>query len=130
MEMIGFIGLGTIGGAIAKNIQKAGCPMMVCDLRPEATEPLVAAGAKLAASPAEIARSCRLVFSSLPGPPEVERVALMANGLGEGVHEGSIYVDLSSSSPQLIRRIGAEFRLRGARVLDAPLIVGRGRSRQ
>jgi 3-hydroxyisobutyrate dehydrogenase-like beta-hydroxyacid dehydrogenase len=125
MEMIGFVGLGTIGGAIARNIQKASYPMMVRDIRPEATDPLVKGGAEFVGSPAEVARHCRIVFTSLPGPREVEEVALGPNGLLEGVHDGSLYVDLSSSSPDLIRRIEAEFRLRAARVIDAPLIVGK-----
>jgi 3-hydroxyisobutyrate dehydrogenase-like beta-hydroxyacid dehydrogenase len=125
MEMIGFIGLGTIGGAIARNIQKAGYPMMVHDIRPEAVQPLVEGGAQPARSPAEVARHSRVVFTSLRGPREVEQVALGSNGLLQGVHDGSIYVDLSSSSPDLIRRIADEFRLRGARVVDAPLIVGK-----
>lgn len=126
MNTIGFIGLGTIGGALAKHIKSAGHPMMVCDIRAEASEPLVKAGAKRAQSPAEVARHCPVVFSSLPGPSEVEQVALKANGLIEGIREGSIYIDLSSSSAELIRRIEAEFRSRGARVMDAPLIVGKG----
>ena len=125
MEIIGFVGLGTIGGAIARNMQKAGYSMAVHDILPEAVQPLVAGGAQPAGSPAEVARRSRVVFTSLPGPREVEEVALGVNGLLQGVHDGSIYVDLSSSSPDLIRRIGVEFRLRGARVLDAPLIVGK-----
>jgi len=55
----------------------------------------------------------------------VEEVALGTNGLLYGLHDGSVYIDLSSSSPDLIRRIDAEFRSRGARVMDAPLIVGK-----
>jgi 3-hydroxyisobutyrate dehydrogenase-like beta-hydroxyacid dehydrogenase len=125
MEIIGFVGLGTIGGAVARNIQKAGHPMMVHDIRPEAVQPLVELGAKPAGSASELSRHCRLVLSSLPGPREVEEVALGADGLLEGVHGGSVYVDLSSSSPDLIRRIEAQFCLRGARVMDAPLIVGK-----
>ena len=125
MELIGFVGLGTIGGAIARNIKKAGYPMIVHDIRPEAVQPLVETGTRSASSPAEVARQCRVVFTSLPGPPEVEEVALGSNGLLQGVHGGSLYVDLSSSSPDLIRRIEGEFRLRGARVMDAPLIVGK-----
>jgi 3-hydroxyisobutyrate dehydrogenase-like beta-hydroxyacid dehydrogenase len=125
MEIIGFIGLGTIGGEVARNIQKAGYPMMVHDIRPEAIQPLLELGAKPAASATEVSRDCRVVFSSLPGPREVEEVALGADGLLEGVHRNSVYVDLSSSSPDLIRRIETEFRLRGARVMDAPLIVGK-----
>ena len=125
MEMIGFVGLGTIGGAIARNIQRAGYPMMVRDIIPAATQPLIDGGAQPAPSSAEIARHCRVVFTSLPGPREVEEVALGPNGLLEGVHDGSVYVDLSSSSPDLIRRIEHEFQVRGAQVMDAPLIVGK-----
>ncbi len=125
MEMIGFVGLGTMGGTIVRNIRNAGYPMMVHDIRPEASRPFIEEGSQLAGSPADVARHCRIVFTSLPGPREVEEVALGANGLLHGVHDGSVYVDLSSSSPDLIRRIDAEFRLRGARVMDAPLIVGK-----
>ena len=125
MEMIGFVGLGTIGGAVARNIQKAGYSMMVHDIRPEAVQPLVELGAKPARSASEVSRHCRVVFSSLPGPLEVEEVALGAGGLLEGVHGDSVFIDLSSSSADLIRRIESEFRSRGAQVMDAPLIVGK-----
>jgi|RhiMetdeSRZDD1v2_1073273.scaffolds.fasta_scaffold160691_1 3-hydroxyisobutyrate dehydrogenase len=126
MEMIGFVGLGTIGGAVARNIRKAGYPMIVHDVRPAAIQPLIEEGSQAAGSPAEVARYCRVVFTSLPGPREVEEVALGRNGLVEGIHGGSLYVDLSSSDPDLIRRIAVEFQLRGAQVMDAPLIVGKG----
>jgi 3-hydroxyisobutyrate dehydrogenase-like beta-hydroxyacid dehydrogenase len=125
MELIGFVGLGTIGGVVARNIQKGGYPMMIHDIRPEAAQPFVGGRSQLAGSPADVARHCRIVFTSLPGPPEVEKVAFGPSGLLQGIHSGSLYVDLSSSSPNVIRRIAAEFRLRGARVMDAPLIVGR-----
>ena len=62
MEMIGFIGLGTIGGTIAMNLRQAGYPMMVYDIRPEAMQLLVTQGAQSAASPAEVARHCRRSF--------------------------------------------------------------------
>lgn len=125
MDAVGFIGLGTIGAVIAKHIQQAGYPLMVRDLLPEAIQPLIRGGAQAGAYPAEIARHCRTVFTSLPGPREVEEVALGPDGLFAGVHEATVYVDLSSSSPDLIRRIAAEFRSRGAQVMDAPLIVGK-----
>lgn len=125
MKTIGFVGLGTIGGVIAQNIQEAGQPMAVHDIRAAACESLIAGGAVHAGSPAEVARNCQIVFTSLPGPVEVKQVALGAGGRLHGVHDGSIYVDLSSSSPDLIRRIAGEFQLRGARVMDAPLIVGK-----
>ena len=125
METVGFVGLGTIGGVIAKNIQDAGYPLAVHDILPEAVQRLVEIGAQPAGSPAEVAQRSRVMFTSLPGPREVEEVALGANGLLQGVHDGSVYVDLSSSSPDLIRRIESEFQLRGAHVMDAPLIVGK-----
>ncbi|MBM2802231.1 MAG: NAD(P)-dependent oxidoreductase [Deltaproteobacteria bacterium] len=125
MKTIGFVGLGTIGGVIARNIQKAGHPMVLHDIRSEACESLVAAGAQRAGSPAEVATRCEVVFTSLPGPVEVEAVALGAGGLLHGVRTGSIYVDLSSSSVDLLKRIAKELQLRGARVMDAPLIVGK-----
>jgi len=125
MATIGFVGLGTIGAVVAGNIQKAGYAMVVCDIVPAVARPLIESGARLAGSAAEVARECQVVFTSLPGPREVEAVALSTNGLIRGVRDGSIYVDLSSSSADLIRRIGAEFARYGARVMDAPLIVGR-----
>ena len=125
METVGFVGLGTIGAVVARNIQKAGYAMVVHDIVPAAARPLVESGARLAGSAAEVARDCRVVFTSLPGPREVEAVALGASGLVHGVRDGGIYVDLSSSSADLIRRVASEFAAHGARVMDAPLIVGR-----
>jgi len=124
-DPIGFIGLGNMGGAIAARVKGAGYAMVVFDIRAEAAGSLVQAGARLAANPAEVARSCRVVLSSLPGPVQVEQVALGPGGLIEGIGPGSVYVDLSSSSASLIRRIAGEFRAKGAHVLDAPLSGGR-----
>jgi 3-hydroxyisobutyrate dehydrogenase-like beta-hydroxyacid dehydrogenase len=125
MKLIGFVGVGTIGGVIARNILRAGYALLVHDIRTEAVEALVEAGAQAASTPAEVARRCDVTFTSLPGPLEVEEVALGSAGLVQGVRKSSLYVDLSSSSPQLIRRIAADFQLRGGRVMDAPLIVGK-----
>lgn len=124
MEPLGFIGLGTIGGIIAKNLRSAGYPLVVHDIRPEAAQPLVEAGAQRGQSAADVAQRCKIVLTSLPSPREVEAVALGAGGLIHGIGAGSLYVDLTSSHPDLIRRIGAAFQTRGAQVLDAPLIVG------
>jgi 3-hydroxyisobutyrate dehydrogenase len=125
MDAIGFIGLGTVGAAIAKNLQRAGYPLVVHDLRPEATAAFRGGGVEVAASATHVARAAAVVLSSLPGPPEVAEVALGTQGLIHGLRDGSIYVDLSSSSVDLIRRIAAEFQSRGATVMDAPLILGK-----
>jgi 3-hydroxyisobutyrate dehydrogenase len=95
METIGFVGLGTIGGVVARNIQKAGYPMVVHDVLPEAVQPLCDGGARPAGSPVEVARACRIIFTSLPGPREVEEVALGSNGFFHALQGGSVYVDLS-----------------------------------
>ena len=125
METVGFIGLGNMGAGMAGNIQKADYPMMVYDIRQEITQPFVAQGARLASSPAEIAEQCDVTFTSLPGPAEVEAVALGAQGVLQGIKPGGIYVDLSTSRPTLIRQIEPQFRAKGAHVLDAPVSGGK-----
>ena len=125
METVGFIGLGNMGMGMAANIQKADYPLVVHDVRQAAAQPFVAAGARQADSAAEVARLSDVVFTSLPGPREVEAVALGAGGVLEGIRAGSIYVDLSTSRPTLIRSIEPQFRAKGAHVLDAPVSGGK-----
>ena len=125
MESIGFIGLGNMGGGMSLNIQKAGYPMVVYDLREEAARPLLEGGARLANSPAEVSSLSDVIFTSLPGPKEVEAVATGVDGVLEGIRPGSIYVDLSSSRPTLIRELEPIFRQKGAHVLDAPVSGGK-----
>jgi len=125
METVGFIGLGNMGGGMSLNIQKAGYPMVVYDLREEAAKPLLEGGARLAGSPAEVARLSDVTFTSLPGPREVEAVATGLEGVLEGIRPGAIYVDLSTSRPTLIRQIEPKFREKGAHVLDAPVSGGK-----
>ena len=125
METIGFIGLGNMGGGMSLNIQKAGYPLVVNDLREEAALPLLEGGARLANTPAEVAELSDVVFTSLPGPKEVKAVAMGDSGVLEGIRPGSVYVDLSSSRPTLIREIEPIFRRKGAHVLDAPVSGGK-----
>ena len=125
METVGFIGLGNMGGGMSLNIQKAGYPMVVYDLKEEAAKPLLEGGARLAGSPAEVARLSDVTFTSLPGPKEVETVATGLEGVLEGIRPGAIWVDLSTSRPTLIREIEPRFREKGAHVLDAPVSGGK-----
>lgn len=125
MEIVGFIGLGNMGGAMAERIQKAGHSLVVYDLREAAAIPFRESGAQVATSPAEVARGCTVIFTSLPSPKEVEQVALGSGGLIEGIQAGSVYVDLTTSSATLIRRIQNLFQEKGVQVLDAPLSGGR-----
>ena len=121
---IGFIGLGNMGGPMAMNLIQAGHELTVSDVRREAAEPQLAAGATWADNAKAVAEASEITFSSLPGPPEVEAVALGPDGILEGAAEGSVYVDLSTNSPTLIRSVHARFAERGVEVLDAPVSGG------
>ena len=121
---VGFIGLGIMGASMASNVQQRGHQLVVHDLRPEAAKPHVAAGATWADTPRRVAEAVDVVLTSLPGPPEVEAVALGPDGLLEGLGAGKAYVDLSTNSPTLMRRIHQEFGRRGIHVLDAPVSGG------
>ena len=125
METVGFIGLGNMGGGMAGNIQKAGYPMVVFDVREEATRPFLEAGARLGNSPADVASRSDVTLTSLPGPREVESVAVGAEGILEGINPGGIYIDLSTSRPTLIRELEVKFRAKGVHVLDAPVSGGK-----
>ena len=124
METVGFIGLGNMGSRMAANLQRAGYGMVVHDVRPEAANDLVAAGAALAASPRDVAAGADVIFTSLPGPTEVELVATGTDGLEGTLRAGQVYVDLSTSRPTLIRDLAARFRPLGVDVLDAPVSGG------
>jgi len=121
---VGFIGLGTMGAHMARNLQKAGTKLVVHDARRAAAEPHIAAGAVWADSPRKVAEAAEVVFTSLPGPPEVEAVALGADGLAAGLRKGTAFFDLSTNSPTVVRRIHAVFAERGLHMLDAPVSGG------
>lgn len=121
---VGFIGIGTMGGGMALNVRKAGHALMVHDLRRELAQPHEAAGAVWAASVGEIGRRCDVVFTSLPGPSDVERIALADGGLLATMKSGSAWFDLTTNSPKLLRRLGPLFAQKGIQVLDAPVSGG------
>jgi 3-hydroxyisobutyrate dehydrogenase-like beta-hydroxyacid dehydrogenase len=121
---VGFIGLGTMGAHMARNLQKAGTKLMVHDARRAAAEPHLAGGAVWAETPRNMAEQCEVVLTSLPGPPEVEAVALGSDGLLAGMRKGTAYFDLSTNSPTVVRRICAAFAERGVHMLDAPVSGG------
>ena len=121
---VGFIGLGMMGGSMAMNAIRGGHRLVVHDIRLESAVPHLEMGAEWADTPREVAERSDVVLTSLPGPVEVEAVALGEDGLAEGLSEGKVYLDLSTSSPDLIRRIHAELTPRGIHVLDAPVSGG------
>ena len=124
METVGFIGLGAMGGPVAGHIQRAGYPMVVYDLRDEAMHSFLARGATAANSVAELAGRSDVMITALPMPADVERVACGKDGIIEGIRPGSVFVDISTSPPSLIRGLEPLFRDKGASVLDAPVASG------
>lgn len=121
---IGFIGLGMMGHHMVANLQKAGHELAVYDVRRDAAGDALSRGGRWAETPADAARQSEIVMTSLPGPKEVELVALGENGILAGSTTGSIYVDLSTSSPTLIRRLHQVMGEKGVRVADAPVSGG------
>ena len=121
---VGFIGLGTMGASMAYNCLQGGNEMVVHDIRRESATRHLEAGADWADSPREVAEASEIVFTSLPGPTEVEAVGLGEDGILEGMSEGKVYFDLSTSTPTLIRQIHAHAAARGIHVLDAPVSGG------
>src|SRR5512136_2065893 len=99
MLKVGYIGLGLMGKSIARNILKAGFPLMVHNRSQGAVEELVREGAQKASSPAEVARQVEVVFTNLPDTPDVEKVALGPGGVIEQAHPGLIFVDNSTIKP-------------------------------
>jgi 3-hydroxyisobutyrate dehydrogenase-like beta-hydroxyacid dehydrogenase len=123
-ETVGYIGLGKMGGPVARHIQRAGYPMIVYDVREEAATPFVAAGARLASGAADVARGAEVIFTALPTPGDVEAVAAGPGGILEGIRPDAVYIDTSTGSPDVIRALAQRFRDKGAWVLDAPVSAG------
>ena len=121
---VGFIGLGTMGGSMAYNTIQGGHELVVHDIRRESATRHLEAGATWADSPREVAEASDIVFTSLPGPTEVEAVFLGEDGILQGMSAGKVYFDLSTSTPNLIRRIHDIASGQGVDVLDAPVSGG------
>jgi 3-hydroxyisobutyrate dehydrogenase len=121
---VGFIGLGTMGAHMARNCQAGGYQLVVNDLRKEAAAPHIAAGAIWADTPRALAQQSDVIFTSLPEPPDVEKVALGADGLLAGVRSGAAWFDLSTNAPKVVKALNAKFAEKGAHMLDAPVSGG------
>jgi len=114
-----------MGQHMARHVAEAGHAVTAFDLRSEAVAQLTQTpGARRASSVAELASGAEVVFTSLPGPPEVEAVASGPDGLLESMQSGAVYVDLSSNSPATVRKLYADFARRGISMLDAPVAGG------
>jgi 2-hydroxy-3-oxopropionate reductase len=124
MLKVGYIGLGLMGKSIARNILKAGFPVVVHNRSRAAVDELVAEGAAPANSPKEVAAQVDVIFTNLPDSPDVENVVLGANGIMEGARKGLIVVDNSTIKPASARLIAEKLIEKGVFSLDAPVSGG------
>ncbi|MEJ2349626.1 MAG: NAD(P)-binding domain-containing protein [Anaerolineales bacterium] len=121
---VGYIGLGLMGKPMARNILRAGYPLVVHNRSRAAVNELAAEGAKPASSPAQVAGQVDVVFTNLPDSPDVELVALGKDGIIEGAHSGLIFVDNSTIKPATARDISDRLGEKGILCLDAPVSGG------
>ena len=123
-ETIGFIGLGVMGKPMAKNLIKAGHPLVVYNRSRPAVDELAAAGAKPASSPAEVAKAATVVITMVPDTPDVELVLTGPNGVLTALQSGAVVVDMSSISPAATQRLADAVKAKGGSMLDAPVSGG------
>jgi 2-hydroxy-3-oxopropionate reductase len=123
-QTIGFIGLGIMGRPMAKNLLSASYPLIVHSRSRGPVDELVAAGAKAAASPREVAGRCEVLITMLPNSPDVELVALGKDGIVEGARPALLYIDMSTISPIVSQAVGKALAAKGVRMLDAPVSGG------
>jgi 3-hydroxyisobutyrate dehydrogenase-like beta-hydroxyacid dehydrogenase len=122
--LVGFIGLGKMGGHMAANLQKAGFSLVVNDIHRDAALSHLTAGAQWAATPRQIAIQCPVIFTSLPTPDDFKNVVQGANGILAGLREDTACFDLSTNSVNVLRQFHSEFLSHGAHLLDAPVSGG------
>lgn len=124
MLKVGYIGLGLMGKSMARNIMKAGFPVVVHNRSRAAVDELAAEGAVPASSPAEVAAQVDVVFTNVPDSPDVEKVVLGEKGIIAGAHPGLIFVDNSTIKPATARMLAAKLAEKGVLSLDAPVSGG------
>jgi 3-hydroxyisobutyrate dehydrogenase-like beta-hydroxyacid dehydrogenase len=119
---LGFVGTGTMGAPMAGCLLDAGHQVAVYDIRSDATAALRARGARPAENPAAVASDSEVVFTSLPGPTEMEHAALdPQNGILAGLQRGAAYIDMTTNAPATAQRVAEACRARGIDMLDAPV---------
>jgi 2-hydroxy-3-oxopropionate reductase len=123
-QTIGFIGLGIMGKPMARNLLKAGYPLVVHSRSRGPVDEIVKAGASAGTSPRDVAAQCEVLITMLPNSPDVEQVALGKVGIAEGARRGLVFVDMSTISPIVSRKVGEALAPKGVTMLDAPVSGG------
>jgi len=124
IKRVGFVGTGIMGAPMARNLIRAGFSVTVWNRTASKAAPLVEEGAVSAASPAAVAAASEVTFSCVSDSPDVEAVALGPGGILEGAEPGSVYIDCSTISPEVARRVAQAASSRGVAMLDAPVSGG------
>jgi 3-hydroxyisobutyrate dehydrogenase len=124
MERVGFVGLGTMGAAMAANLARAGFPLTVWNRSTGRAGDLIALGATEAATPADVARQSDVIVSCVSDTPDVERVLLGADGVADGAAMGTLVIDCSTISPSATRSFGERLAAKGIALVDAPVSGG------
>jgi len=123
-QPVGFIGLGIMGMSMARNLMKAGFPVVCYNRTTAKAEALAKEGAVAAGSPREVAQACPIVITMVTDSPDVEAVALGPRGILEGIQRDAVHIDMSTISPTTTRKIAERLREKGAHMLDAPVSGG------
>ena len=119
--IVGFIGLGTMGRNAAQNVRRAGYNLVVYDIRSEAFQAFLRDGVAIGTSPADVLNRCDAVVTMVFGPKEVAQVLRGENGFLSTSCEGKLWIDMTTSSPSLMRALAAEFIAKGGAAVDAPV---------
>ncbi len=121
---VGFVGLGTMGSAMAANLARAGFPLTVYNRTPGRAGPLLELGATEVRSPRQVAAASDVVVTCVPDAPQVEEVLFGPDGLAEGLAEGSLFIDCSTISPTRAGEFGGRLAAQGVAMIDAPVSGG------
>ena len=123
-ERVGFIGLGNLGVHLASSLLRAGHQVVVCDLNPDLAAGLLGKGATWAATAAETARQCPVVFTCLPSPSAVSAVVSGTNGILAGMAAGGTWIDMSTNDREETLRLAALCAAQGVDMLESPVTGG------
>jgi 3-hydroxyisobutyrate dehydrogenase-like beta-hydroxyacid dehydrogenase len=121
LPSIGFIGLGLMGSNMVENLQKKGFTPMVMDLNKDAVAAVVARGASVASSAAQLAANSDIIMLCLTTSKVVEALVYAEDGILAGIKPGAVLIDFGTSIPASTRKIGADLAKKGAGMVDAPL---------
>jgi 2-hydroxy-3-oxopropionate reductase len=121
---IGFIGLGIMGKPMAKNLLAAGYALIALNRSRGPVDELVAAGASVGESPRDVAARSDVVITMLPDSPDVEAVAVGADGIASGIRDGALWIDMSTIAPATTKRVAEQLAAKGVTSLDAPVSGG------